>query len=87
MVDPSLVELVRCPQERRPLQLAGGDLLSRLNEAIRAGQVTNVAGVRVETPLDGGLVRDDGVLLYPIFNEISVLMSDEAIQLDQISQD
>jgi uncharacterized protein YbaR (Trm112 family) len=39
----------------------------------------------LETPLDGGLVRADGQVLYPIIDRIPVLLVDEGILLAQNS--
>jgi uncharacterized protein YbaR (Trm112 family) len=36
----------------------------------------------VQLPLDGGLVRDDGRILYPVRDDIPVMLLDEAIDLD-----
>jgi uncharacterized protein YbaR (Trm112 family) len=35
----------------------------------------------VEKPLDGGLVREGGDVVYPIVDEIPVLLKDEAIEI------
>ena len=41
----------------------------------------NRGGKPVETRLDGGLIRDDGEYLYPVIDEIPVLLVEEAIPL------
>ena len=45
----------------------------------------NQAGRPVEQPLAGGLVRTDDALLYPIVDDIPVLLADEAIPLGQLA--
>jgi uncharacterized protein YbaR (Trm112 family) len=59
-------------------------LLARINRAIAAGRVKNRAGRPMEHPLAGGLVRKDQTLLYPIVDDIPVLLADEAIPLAEI---
>ena len=76
--------MTRCPQRGTPLRLADQDLLDRANRAVAAGTLTNRMGRVVETSLDGGLVNDDGSLLYPIRGGIPCLIRDEAIELDQL---
>ena len=81
MISKELLEILVCPQDRTPLELAGSDLVAELNRSIAAGRVKNMAGEKVERPLDGGLVREDRTLLYPIIDGIPVLLVDEAIGL------
>ncbi len=77
------LELVVCPQNQMRLRVAEARLIERLNRAIAAGQATSAAGRRVEKPLDSGLLREDSRLLYPIVDEIPILLADEAIAVDQ----
>jgi uncharacterized protein YbaR (Trm112 family) len=77
-----VLKLLRCPEDRSPLAVADDALIARLNWAIRAGQVRNQAGRRLEKPINGGYVRTAGDLLYPIVDHIPVLLGDEAIALN-----
>ncbi len=87
MIDRELAEMLVCPKDRLPLKLADQPLLSRLNRAIAAGRVKNQAGRPVEDLLHAALVRHDHTLLYPIVDDIPVLLIEEAIALDQIEQE
>ena len=84
MIDKEILDVLVCPEDHSPLSLAGEDLLERLNAAIAAGRVENREGTKVEAALHGGLVRQDGKLLYPIVDDIPVLLVEEAISLEQI---
>ena len=84
MIDDRLLESLVCPQDRKPLALADPALLLRLNRAIAAGSVKNHGGRAVEGPVQAALVRKDRTLLYPIIDEIPVLLVDEGIALDQL---
>ena len=81
MIDQKLLEILVCPENHTALRLADDELLARLNEAIAAGKATNRAGRPVGEPLDAGLVREDGTLLYPVVDGIPALLVDEAIPL------
>jgi uncharacterized protein YbaR (Trm112 family) len=81
MIGKELLDILVCPQDRTPLELANPDLVAKLNRSIAAGVLRNMAGEKVEQPLDGGLVREDGTLLYPIVDGIPVMLVDEAIRL------
>jgi uncharacterized protein YbaR (Trm112 family) len=79
-----LLEILRCPQSRTRLHAADSELIARLNRAISAGTLTNLAGERVARSLDGGLVREAGDLVYPIVDQIPVLLPDQAIDITNL---
>jgi uncharacterized protein YbaR (Trm112 family) len=78
------LELLVCPQNHARLRVAEAPLIERLNRAIAAGGVTNAAGRNVEQPIDDGLIREDGHVLYPIVDEIPILLAEEAMVIDQV---
>jgi uncharacterized protein YbaR (Trm112 family) len=84
MLTEELLTILRCPENRARLSPACDETIRRANSAIRAGRLTNRAGQVLETPLDGGLVREDGTLMYPIIDDIPVLLRDDAILLEQL---
>jgi uncharacterized protein YbaR (Trm112 family) len=79
MVDPDLLSRLCCPETHQDLRVADAELLDQLNARIRAGTLQNRADRPVTRPLDGGLVRSDGKFLYPIYQDIPVMLIDEAI--------
>ena len=81
-----VLEILRCPEDHTALSLASSGLVGTLNSAIRAERLVNRSGKRVDRVIDGGLVRSAGDVLYPIIDEIPVLLRDEAIELEQISE-
>jgi uncharacterized protein YbaR (Trm112 family) len=81
MIDSRLIDILRCPQDRTRVSAAASDLVARINRAIDAGAARNLAGERLEKPLDGGLIREAGDILYPIVEQIPVMLPDEAIEL------
>jgi uncharacterized protein YbaR (Trm112 family) len=80
-MDAKLVEILRCPQDRSRLKLAPIETIAKLNRAIDAGAAMNLAGERLAKPLDAGLIREAGDRLYPVIDQIPVMLSDEAIDL------
>ncbi|MEM8947246.1 MAG: hypothetical protein AAGD11_18885 [Planctomycetota bacterium] len=84
MINDQLIQMLRCPQDRSALSNAEADLVQRVNRAIGAGKLMNVAGQQVKKQLDGGLIRDAGDLMYPVVDEIPVMLPDEAIELSQL---
>ncbi|MFV2007478.1 MAG: Trm112 family protein [Longimicrobiales bacterium] len=82
MVDPELLEILVCPETRQPVRLAEPDVVTRVNSAIEAGRVVNQGGQEVREPIEEGLVREDGKVLYPVREDIPIMLIDEAIPLD-----
>ncbi len=81
MIDKELLEILACPETKEPVALAEEGLIAELNSRIAHGEVKNRAGKTVEGKIDGGLVRADGAYLYPIQDEIPILLLDEAVPL------
>ncbi len=84
MVDPELLEILVCPETHQPVRPAGAELLDRLNQAIRSGDVTNRGGNEVADPIEEGLVREDDKILYPVREDIPIMLIDEAIEVDKL---
>jgi uncharacterized protein len=80
-MNAELLAILRCPETHQTLEPADAALVAQLNEAIRAGRVATRAGQSVTETVDGGLIRADRSCLYPIRDEIPVLLVDEAIAL------
>ncbi|MCA8979844.1 MAG: hypothetical protein KDC14_07445 [Planctomycetes bacterium] len=81
MIDPELLAKLACPESRQPLRLAESGELAALNERIAAGKCTKVGGEKVDAPLESGLVREDGRLIYPIRDDMPRLLVEEGIPL------
>ncbi len=81
MIDQALLDILVCPENKTPVALADAGLVNAVNTAIAAGGLHNRGGETVTEPIGGGLVREDGKLLYPIRDDIPVMLVDEAIAL------
>ena len=81
MISKELLEILVCPETKEPVQVADQSTINDLNARIERGEVTNRGGKTVEKKLDGGLVREDGAYLYPIEEDIPIMLIDEAIPL------
>ena len=84
MIGKERLDILVCPERRTPLTLADEKLVAALNRAVAQRRLKNQAGEPVEKMLDGGLVRDDHAVLYPVIDGIPIMLIDEAIPLDQV---
>ena len=81
MIDDRFLEILVCPETHQPLSVAEAAVVERLNAAANDGKLENRGGQPVSEPLTGGLVREDGKFLYPIYEEIPCLLIEESIAL------
>jgi uncharacterized protein len=83
MVDADLIEILACPETRQSVRLADDALVRKLNAAIASGKVVNRDGQPVTEPIDAGLIREDKQYLYPVRQDIPVMLIGEAIAVEQ----
>lgn len=82
MIGKELLDILVCPETKEPLSLADLSLIQKLNEKICAGALKNRAGEVVKEKIDSGLIRQDGKYLYPIREDIPIMLIDEAVPLE-----
>jgi uncharacterized protein YbaR (Trm112 family) len=79
MLTAEFLAMLRCPEDHSQLSVADATLVARLNHAISSGRLKSRGGQKFEKQLDGALIRVDGRLIYPIIDQIPILLIDEAI--------
>jgi uncharacterized protein YbaR (Trm112 family) len=79
MLSPDLLSILCCPETHQPLTLAPVETITSLNQKIAAAQLKNRAGETLSQSLDSALLRADGKFVYPIRNDIPVMLIDQAI--------
>jgi uncharacterized protein YbaR (Trm112 family) len=84
MLNPELLEILVCPETKQTLKLADSGTLERVNQAVATGGLKNQGGNRVKDRIEEGLVREDGNVLYPVKDDIPVMLLDEAIRLETL---
>jgi uncharacterized protein YbaR (Trm112 family) len=84
-IEKDLLAILCCPETKQAVTLADDQLIEKLNGAVSKGELKNKAKKPVTEKLDGGLVRADNKILYPIREDIPVMLIDEGIPLDQVS--
>lgn len=82
MVDAQLLEILCCPETRQDLALASSSLIEELNRRAEAGTLKNRGGEGVKEKMEAGLIRSDKKYLYPIREDIPIMLIDEGIAVE-----
>ena len=81
MIAPILLELLVCPETKQAVAPAPEDVLRKLAADVSAGNVRNRGGTKLEQAPTEGLLREDGKVLYPVEDDIPVMLIEESIEL------
>ena len=84
MIDKELLDILACPDTKEPVYMAHQSVVDELNGRIERGEVKNRGGKDVQKKMDAGLVREDGAYLYPIEDDIPIMLIDEAIPIGEL---
>ena len=82
VIDKDLLNILCCPDTKQEVVLADKGIIADLNARIEKKELHNQAGQPVTEHLDGGLLRVDRKVLYPIRDSIPVMLIDEGISVD-----
>jgi uncharacterized protein YbaR (Trm112 family) len=86
MVDKELLDILCCPETKQDVVLVEGDVIARINNRIKDGSLKNRGGDVIKEAIDAGLVREDKKYLYPIREDIPIMLIDEAIPFEEFSK-
>ena len=81
MIEADLLKILCCPETHQPLAPADAATVARLNERIAARGFKNRGGKAVTEACEGGLVRQDGQVFYPIRQGIPILLIAESMAI------
>ena len=82
-VDGKLLEILCCPVSKTPLTLLAQEKLDKLNKAIMDREALYVGGEKVTDTLQEGLITEDGKVIYPVQDDIPVLLEEKGIGTTQ----
>lgn len=81
-LDKDLLAILCCPETKQPLLLITDEELSLINEKVVQGQIQNHGNSPVKEKLQGGLIRSDRKRVYPIREDIPILLIEEGISVE-----
>ena len=83
-LDRQLLELLVCPVTKQALFLLKENQLERLNAAIEAGDIKTADGQILKTPLHQALISRNGTVIYPVENDIPIMLEERSIPAVQL---
>ena len=81
MISNDLLAILCCPETKQDVSLADAALIAKINQRIERGELKTRGGKKITQKIEGGLVRSDKQYLYPIRQDIPVMLVDDAIPL------
>jgi uncharacterized protein YbaR (Trm112 family) len=83
-VDGKLLEILCCPVSKIPLNRLERSRLDKLNLAIARGEVQYIGGQSIEHALKEALITEDGKVIYPVVDDIPLLLEQNGIGTVQL---
>lgn len=83
-ISQDLLNILCCPETKEDVHLISDDDIIRINKAITSGRVLQRDGTAVSGEIDSGLLREDGKYLYPIRENIPIMLIEEAIDMSTV---
>ena len=84
-IAPTLLEMLVCPVTKQPVSVLSENRLANLNKLIAQGQVQNINGAILASPLSEALITRNGATLYPVEQGIPIMLEGEGIAIENLS--
>ncbi|HBP89418.1 MAG TPA: Trm112 family protein [Nitrospirales bacterium] len=78
-----LLAILCCPETKQEVRLLDPAVIKRLNHQISKGELKTRGGQVVTEQIDGGLIRKDNSVAYPIRDQIPIMLIEEGIFIDK----
>ncbi|WNM58798.1 Trm112 family protein [Candidatus Nitrospira allomarina] len=82
-IAPDLLAILCCPETKQEVCLLDQTVVQRLNQKISKGELKTKGGQLVTEQIDGGLLRKDNTLFYPIRDQIPIMLIEEGIPIEK----
>lgn len=83
MVDPKLLELIRCPVDGQSLRPAPAEAVAAINDCIARGALRDASDGRIEEAIDGALITMDGCRGHAVRGGIPTLIPGESFSIPE----
>jgi uncharacterized protein len=82
-ISADLLAILCCPETKQEVCLLDQAVIERLNQRISKGELNTIGGQPVTEQIDGGLLRTDKTIAYPIRDQIPIMLIEEGIPIDK----
>lgn len=82
-IAPDLLAILCCPETKQEVRLLESAIVERLNQRILKGELKTKGGQPVTEKIDGGLLRKDKTVAYPIRDQIPIMLIEEGILVEE----
>ncbi len=79
MVNKELLDILCCPETKQDIEYIEGQIIKNINKEIKASTLKNRGGERIKEPINAGILREDRKFIYPVREDIPIMLIDEAI--------
>lgn len=79
MIKKELLDILVCPESKQELSIAPQKTIDNINEKIKQKKIKNRNGDILQETIQAGLIREDKKYLYPIKDDIPIMLIEEAI--------
>jgi uncharacterized protein YbaR (Trm112 family) len=83
-ISQELLNIICCPTTKQNLALVSEDILNNLNSLQSDQKLTFKDGNTVSYPLSGALITEDQLTIYPIRQDIPILLEEESIKASDL---
>ncbi|GJL60627.1 MAG: hypothetical protein NPIRA03_34840 [Nitrospirales bacterium] len=78
-----LLAILCCPETKQEVCLLDPTVVEHLNQRISKGELKTKGGHPVTEQIDGGLLRKDKTVIYPIRDQIPIMLIEEGIPIEK----
>jgi uncharacterized protein YbaR (Trm112 family) len=78
-----LLAILCCPETKQEVCALDPAVVERLNQRIAKGELKTKGGQSVTEKIDGGLLRKDKTVAYPIRDQIPIMLIEEGLLVEQ----
>jgi uncharacterized protein len=82
-IDAELLAILCCPETKQEVSRLEPTAVQRLNQRIAKGELKTKGGQPVKEKIDGGLLRKDRKVAYPIRDQIPIMLIEEGILIEE----
>ena len=82
--DDDILSILVCPDTKQSVRPLKPNELDEINKAISRGAIKKRAGGQACDPIEGGYIREDNTVVYPVRDSIPVFLIDEALVVTDV---